>query len=110
MTQEMTRKFVGRAVVIDPANGQDSDFSAYVCLLLTGAAGIPSVTLGEAPSLDELLKRLRTDDLSRHFSEAKLTFEPPRSAYPISHSMALQRYEALTLDELNRAQTILSGR
>jgi len=110
MTQETTRKFVGRAIVIDPATGRDSDFSAYVCILLTGAAGIPSVTVCEAKTLDLLLSKLREDDITPHFAHAKLTFEPPRDNWPISHSMARQRYEALRLDELSRVQTVLSGR
>jgi hypothetical protein len=110
MTQETTRKFVGRTIVIDPKTGEDSEYSAYVCILLTGAAGIPSVTVCEAPTIDELLLKLRTCDIIPHFTHAKLTFEPPPSHWPISHSMARQRYEALTLSELHRAQTVLSGR
>ena len=110
MAQETTRKFIGRAIVIDPATGRDSEFSAYVCVLLTGAAGVPSVILGEAATLDDLMTKLRASDLSAHFAKAKLTFEPPASHWPISHTSARQRYEALSLDELNRVQTILSGR
>jgi len=110
VTQETTRKFIGRAIVIDPKTGHDSEYSAYVCVLLTGEAGVPSVTVCEAPSFDGLLAKLQSDDITPHFVKAKLTFEPPKRAYPISHSSARQRYDALTLDELNRVQTLLSGR
>lgn len=110
MTQETTRKFIGRAIVIDPATGEDSEFSAYVCVLLTGEAGVPSVTVCEARTVDELLAKLKTDDITPHFTKAKLTFDPPKRIVPVSHSSASQRYEALSLDELNRVQTVLSGR
>ena len=110
MTAQTTRKFVGRSIVIDPATERDSDYSAYVCVLLTGEAGVPSITVCEAPTFDRLMAKLRENDLLPHFPHAQLTFEPPRATPFISHSMAKQRYEALTLDELNRAQTILSGR
>ena len=109
MAQDTTRKFIGRAIVVDPATGSDSEYSAYVCVLLTGAAGVPSVTVCEARTADELLAKLKTNDLYRHFADAKLTFEPPKRASPVSRSSASQRYEALSYDELNRAQTILSG-
>ena len=108
MTQETTRKFIGRAIVIDPATKADSEWSAYVCVLLTGAEGIPSVTVCEDATLDGLLKKLGESDLSRHFTGAKTTFEPPPGDWSINHASARQRYEALSLHELNRAQTILS--
>lgn len=110
MAHETTRKFIGRAIVIDPETGKDSAYSAYVCVLLTGTAGVPSVTVCQARTADELLANLRTNDLYLKFAGVKLTFEPPKLAYPVSHSSARQRYEALSYDELNRAQTILSGR
>ncbi len=110
MTQETTRKFVGRAIVIDPATGEDSEYSAYVCVLLTGAAGVPSVTVCEAATFAELIAKLKADDITPHFTKAKLTFDPPKRDHPVSHSSARQRYEALSLDEINRAQTLLSGR
>jgi len=109
MSQE-THKFVGRAIVIDKATGEDSEYSAYVCVLLIGTARVPSVTVCDARTLDELLTKLRASDLYAHFPDAPLTFEPPPLAYPISHSSARQRYEALSLHELSRAQTVLSGR
>jgi len=110
MTQETTRKFVGRAIVIDPSTGKDSEYSAYVCVLLAGTEGIPSVTVCDAPTADELLTKILTDDLSLHFSGAKLTFDPPTGDYPVSHSSARQRYEALSLHEIGRVQTGMSGR
>lgn len=110
MAHETTKRFIGRAIVIDPATGEDSAHSAYVCVLLTGEDGIPSITACQAPTFDELLALLRTDDLVRHFAAAKLTFEPPKRVVHVSHSLARQRYEALALHELNRVQTLLSGR
>ncbi|MEK7546514.1 MAG: hypothetical protein AAB554_05635 [Patescibacteria group bacterium] len=110
MTQENPRKFIGRAIVIDQSTARTWSVSAYVCVLLTGATGVPSVILGEAPTLDGLMKKLRASDLYAHFAKAKLTFEPPISHWPISHTSARQRYEALSLDELSRVQTIMSGR
>jgi hypothetical protein len=109
MTQE-TRKFVGRAIVIDKATGEDSEYSAYVCLLLSGKGRVPQVTVCEARTLDELLKKVQASDVNALYAQAPLTFEPPPHLYPITHSSARQRYEALSLDELNRAQTVLSGR
>lgn len=110
MSQEHPKKFIGRAIVIDPATQQDSDYSAYVCVLLTGAELRPAITVGSAQDLDDLLAKLRADDLYGRFKEAKLTFDPPPDDYPVNQSGARQRYEALSLHELGRAQTILSGR
>ena len=110
MSRQTTRKFVGRAIVLDPATGADSEYSAYVCILLTGEAGIPSVTVCEAPTFDEILAKLRQDDILPHFPHATFTYEPPRATWAVSHSMARQRYEALSYAELNMAQTVLSGR
>jgi hypothetical protein len=110
MSQETASKFIGRAVVVDPSTGEDTEYSAYVCILLTGPTGIPSVTVCEARTLDELLAKLRASDLNAHFARAKITYEPPRALWPINHSSARQRYEALPYAELNRAQTVLSGR
>lgn len=110
MSQDNPRKFVGRAIALDPATGQDSEYSAYVCVLLTGEAGIPSVNVCQAPTFDELMAKLKRDEILPHFAKAKFTFEPPRTKPFVSHSMARQRYEALPYAELNMAQTILSGR
>ena len=110
MTQEKTLRFVGRAIVIDPLTDQDSEYSAYVCVLLTGPGRQPSITLGEAADVDSLLMMLVTDELNARFKDTKLSFEPPPGDYPITHSSARQRYEALGLQELYRVQTILSGR
>ena len=109
MSQE-TKRFIGRAIVIDPRTGQDSEYSAYVYLLLTGPTEVPSVTVCEAPSFDELMDKIRREDVTRHFPHAKLTFEPPRAQPFVSHSMARQRYEALPYAEFTKAQTIMSGR
>ncbi len=110
MAQDTTRKFIGRAIVIDPATGEDSEYSAYVCVLLDGEAGVPSVTVCQAKTVDELLAKLRMDYITPHFTRAKLTFEPPKRGSLVNRSSASQRYEALSYDELNRVQTILSGR
>lgn len=110
MTQETTRRFIGRAIVIDPATGADSEYSAYVCVLLTGAAGVPSITVCEAADFGGLLAKLAKDELAPHLAAAKITFEPPPHRWPVSHSSARQRYEALTLHEIGRVQTLLSGR
>jgi hypothetical protein len=77
---------------------------------LTGKDGVPSVTLCEAPSFAELVERALRDDIAPQFRRAKLTFDPPPQRPFVSHSMARQRYEALALDEIGRAQTLLSGR
>jgi len=108
--EQHTERFIGRAVVIDPATGQDSEYSAYVCVLLTGKVRQPSVTVCEAADVDALLRKLLADELFAKFKNAKISYDPPPDAYYISGSMCRQRYRALPYHELNRAQTVLSGR
>ena len=110
MSLEKAQKFIGRAIVLDPHTGEDSEFSAYVCLLLTGKDSKPAITVCEAPDIDALLRKLMADDLHAKFKDAKLTFDPPSGAYPINQSRRRQRYEALSLHELGRVQTVMSGR
>lgn len=100
----MPEKFFGRSVVLDPKTGDPAGYEAYVCVLLTETERQPGVTLAEARTLDELIGKMRADDISPHFLQAKLSFEPPPGDYPINHSLARQRYEALALDELYKIQ------
>lgn len=97
-------KFVGRAVVLDPDTGEPAGFEAYTCLLLTGAERVPGIIVCEAKTLDDLEAKLKASELNARFKHAKLTYEPPTGTYPINNSGALQRFEALTLDELYRFQ------
>lgn len=110
MTRETAKRFIGKAIVVDPRTGADAECSAYVYVLLTGTAGVPSVTFCEALSFDGLMERIVRDEIAPHFRNSPLTFEPPSHRPLVSHSMMRQRYEALSLDEIGRAQTLLSGR
>lgn len=97
-----TVKFIGKAVVLDPDTGAPTDYACYICLLLTGAERQPSIIVGDAPTLAELMAKLERDDLYARFRAAPLTFDPPPGEFPINQSGAQQRFEALALDEIYR--------
>lgn len=110
MSREKTRKFIGRAIVLDPKTGEDSEYSTYVCMLLTGEVPRPSATICEAKNVDLLLAKIKASGLYVKFRDARVTYDPPTGVYAIGKSRARQRYEALTLDELTLVQRVLSGR
>lgn len=104
---DLCEKFIGRAILLDPATGADTEWSAYVCILLTGKARVPSILVCETQDFGSLLSRLRSDELLPHFKRAKTTFDPPGGDHPSPAARARQRYEALELPQIYRVQAVL---